>query len=119
MNNLEENEYGLINIKPDVIAKVAGFSTIECYGVIGMSSQQRIKDEVFELLKKENASRGVKVREDDGGIHVDINIIVMYGVKISEVSRNIQEKVSYDLKQGLGIPITSINVIVNGVQYEK
>ena len=45
-----------------------------------------------------------------------IYIIVSYGIKISEVSRNVQEQVRYQLEAQLGIKATSVNIYVQGVR---
>ena len=63
------------------------------FGIVGMASKKQIKDNINEILRKENYSRGVVVRQEENGIAVDVYTIVSYGTKISEVSRNVQEKV--------------------------
>ncbi|EGP9917864.1 Asp23/Gls24 family envelope stress response protein, partial [Listeria monocytogenes] len=65
---------------------------------------------------RENYSRGVVVRQEDNGIAVDVYTIVSYGTKISEVSRNVQEKVKYNLETLLGVTANSVNVFVQGVR---
>ncbi|EAN08622.1 conserved hypothetical protein [Enterococcus faecium DO] len=67
-------------------------------------------------MRKENYSRGVVVRQEDNGIAVDVYTIISYGTKISEVSRNVQEKVKYNLEALLGVTANSVNVFVQGVR---
>jgi uncharacterized alkaline shock family protein YloU len=55
------------------------------------------------------------IRQNDEGITVDVYIIVGYGLKISEVCRNVQDKVKYNLESMLGITAQAVNVIVQGV----
>ncbi|HCU81903.1 MAG TPA: Asp23/Gls24 family envelope stress response protein, partial [Enterococcus sp.] len=50
------------------------------------------------------------------GIAVDVYTIISYGTKISEVSRNVQEKVKYNLETLLGVTANSVNVFVQGVR---
>ena len=47
---------------------------------------------------------------------MDVYIIVGYGTKISEVCRNVQNKVKYNLESMLGITADAVNVIVQGVR---
>ena len=68
-----------------------------------MASKNQIKDNLNDILRRENYSRGVVVRQEDNGIAVDVYTIVSYGTKISEVSRNVQEKVKYNLETLLGV----------------
>lgn len=50
---------GSVNISLDVVSTVAGGAATECYGVVGMASQKKLKDGFYELLKKENYSKGI------------------------------------------------------------
>ncbi|MDQ8456804.1 Asp23/Gls24 family envelope stress response protein [Enterococcus faecium] len=107
---------GTIEITNDAIATVVGGAATDVFGVVGMASKNQIKDNITEILRKENYSRGVVVRQEDNGIAVDVYTIISYGTKISEVSRNVQEKVKYNLEALLGVTANSVNVFVQGVR---
>ena len=47
-----------------------------------MASKNQIKDNLNDILRRENYSRGVVVRQEDNGIAVDVYTIVSYGTKI-------------------------------------
>ena len=111
-----ENEYGVISIDREVIARIAGYAAIECYGIVGMASKNQIKDGLTEILRKENFSRGVQVRQEGEQIHIDMYIIVSYGTKISEVAHNVQTKVKYTVNQTIGLAVDSVNIYVQGVR---
>ncbi|GAX05396.1 hypothetical protein IWT25_00700 [Secundilactobacillus pentosiphilus] len=111
-----KTKHGLIDIDNDVIATVVGGATTDSYGVVGMASKNQIRDNVNVILKRDNYAKGVVVRQEDNGVAVDVNIIVSYGTKISEVSRTVQSKVKYNLETMLGITANAVNVIVQGVQ---
>src|SRR5699024_6902660 len=100
---------GLIEISNEVIATVVGGAATDVFGIVGMASKNQIKDNINEILRKENYSRGVVVRQEENEIAVDVYTIISYGTKISEVSRNIQEKVKYNLESMLGITANSVN----------
>jgi uncharacterized alkaline shock family protein YloU len=110
------NEYGKIEITSDVIASIAGGSAIECYGIVGMASKSQIKDGLTDILRRENFSKGVIVRNDEDGIHIDMYVIISYGTKVSEVAYNVQQKVKYILEKTAGLKITSVNIFVHGVR---
>ncbi len=111
-----KTKYGQIDISNEVIAIVAGGAAIDCYGIVGMASKNQIKDGLTEILRKENFSRGVIVRQEDDSIHIDMYIIVSYGTKISEVAHNVQTKVKYTLDQTVGLAVDSVNIFVQGVR---
>lgn len=107
---------GTIEVTNDVIATVVGGATTENFGVVGMASKNQIRDNINEILRKENYSRGVVVRQEDNGVAIDVYIVVGYGTKISEVSRNVQDSVKYNLENMLGLTANSVNVYVQGVR---
>jgi uncharacterized alkaline shock family protein YloU len=111
-----QTKYGRIEISNDVIATIAGGAAVDCYGIVGMASKNQIKDGISEILRRENFSKGVIVREENGEVHIDMYIIVSYGTKISEVAHNVQTKVKYTLDQTLGLAVQSINIYVQGVR---
>ena len=111
-----KTKHGLIDVTNGVIATVVGSAATANYGVVGMASKNAIRDGVNEILNRANYKRGVVVKSVDNRITVDVYIIVGYGLKISEVSRNVQDSVKYNLEQQLGIQTKSVNVIVQGVK---
>ncbi|MFC6261470.1 Asp23/Gls24 family envelope stress response protein [Levilactobacillus fujinensis] len=111
-----KTQYGTIDITNEVIATVVGGAATDNYGVVGMASKNQIRDNVNDILRRENYARGVVVRQEENGVAIDVYVIVSYGTKISEVSRNVQSKVKYNLETMLGVAANSVNVIVQGVR---
>ena len=111
-----KTKYGSIDISNEVIATIAGGAAIDCYGIVGMASKNQIKDGLTEILRKENFTRGVIVRQEGEQVHIDMYIIVSYGTKISEIAHNVQSQVKYTLNQTLGLNVSSLNIYVQGVR---
>lgn len=111
-----ETENGMLELSNDVIATVVGAAATDNYGVVGMASRNQIRDNLNDILKKENYARGVVIRQEDEGIAVDVYIIVGYGTKISAICRNVQEQVKYNLETMLGFSANTVNVYVQGVR---
>ena len=107
---------GQIELSDDVIATVVGGSATEIFGVVGMASKSAIRDNFQALLGKENYAKGVVVKSTDAGIAVDVYTVMSYGVKISEVSKNIQERVKFNLENQLGIKTETVNVYVQNIK---
>lgn len=108
-------EYGYIEYGDEVLAGVAGNATMECYGVVGMASK-RASDGFWELLKRENLSKGVKITPDGDAVSIDVFIIVEYGTKISVIANNIIQKVKYTLEALTGIVVSKVTVYVQGIR---
>ena len=104
---------GQIELSDDVIATVVGGSATE---IVGMASKSAIRDNFQALLGKENYAKGVVVKSTDAGIAVDVYTVMSYGVKISEVSKNIQERVKFNLENQLGIKTEAVNVYVQNIK---
>ena len=111
-----KTKYGIIDISNSVIATVVGGAATSIYGIVGMASRNQIRDNLNDILKRENYARGVVVRQTDNGVKIEVNIIVSYGTKISEVCRNVQDKVKYNLETMLGVTTDEVTVIVQGVK---
>lgn len=112
-----KNQLGQLNISKQVIATIAGSAATECYGVVGMASQNPIKDGIAEVLKKENFAKGISVEEHaNNEISIDMYIVVAYGIKINEIALEVQKKVRYVLESSLDSKIKSVNVFVQDIR---
>lgn len=110
---------GKIDVSEEVIARIAGGAAMEVIGLVGMASRKALKDGIAELLKRDNLSKGVVVRNENGEVSLDMHIIVSYGTRISEVAGNVQRRVRYTLEQTVGIEVSAINIYVQGVRTDR
>lgn len=113
-NNLTQ---GRTEISEEVISKIAGIAAMECFGVVGMASR-KISDGIAELLRKENLTKGVQVKIDEGKVVLDLFLIVAYGIKISEMAVNVQEKVKFNVENMTGMKVENVNIHIQGVRVD-
>ena len=85
-------DIGQINVDMDVIAKYAGLTAIECFGIVGMAMVS-MKDGLTKLLKRESLAKGVDVTIEDNVLHINFHVIVAYGVSIATVADNLMSKI--------------------------
>ena len=111
-------QWGRIEVFPSAVAAIAGHAATRCYGVSGMAARG-LRDGVAELLRRESVDRGVEVVEVDGGLAIDIFVIVQYGMRISEVAHNLQESVKFEVERAVNVPVMEVNVNVQGVREER
>ena len=104
MNGTMNTQLGEILVNTDVIAKYAGSSAIECFGVVGMASI-KMKDGLAKLLRMENLNQGVDVLIEDNNITINLHIIVSYGVSISAVAENLIGNVRYKVEEFSGLKV--------------
>lgn len=109
------NDLGKVVLSEEVIATIAGVAATECYGIVGMASR-KIKDGIAELLGRESLSKGVEVVLDADKVEISLYIVVGYGTRISEVARNVIEKVKYTVESTTGLEVTKVNIKVQGVK---
>jgi uncharacterized alkaline shock family protein YloU len=118
-NSVLNQSLGVVNIAPNAIAMVAGIAAMQCFGVVGMASRN-IQDGISELLTgKDNLTKGIEIVIEEEMVAVDLYIIVEYGVRFKEVARNVIENVKYAIETQLGLQISQVNVIVQGVRTSK
>ncbi|MGL5042569.1 MAG: Asp23/Gls24 family envelope stress response protein [Culicoidibacterales bacterium] len=116
MNIKVGNNLGSIEVYEEVLKTLAGAAATECYGVVGMASQQFFRDGLAELLGQDNYQKGIAVRVENNVLHIDLFVIISYGIRVSEVVHEIQKKVKYDLEKTLNITLGSVNVFIQDVQ---
>ena len=110
------NVYGKISISDQVLAKVAAFAALECYGIVELVSR-RLQDSIMELLKKNtNTGKGIKVVTNGDRIYIDVYGIVKYGVSINAVAESLKEGVKYKLERFSGMIVDTVNVNIMGVK---
>jgi len=109
------NYYGKISIADDAIAVVAGFSALECYGVVDLVSNN-LKDSIKYLIKKQPYAKGVVVSNNESRITIDVYCIFKYGVSISAVAESLKKSVKYSVENFTGMIVDNVNVHVAGVQ---
>lgn len=109
------NPLGRVQIADEVLSAIAGHAARECYGIVGVIARS-VPDGIAELLGLENIHRGVQVRAVDGQLHVNLFVVVEYGVNIFQVARNAMAQVKHRLEQLSGLPVERVDVHVQGVR---
>lgn len=112
----KKTNYGDINISIEAIANLTGGIVSEAYGIVGMASQNMLKDGFAELLKRDNYSKGIVVRTVDDKFEIDLFVVISSGVRISEVVTEVQKRVKYELNKHLEIDFDAVNVFVQGIK---
>lgn len=110
------NENGYINYSDEVLGKLVGLSTMECYGVVGMVSRSA-GEGFWELIRVENLSKGVKIKlTESEKLDIELYVMVEYGTKISVISNNIIQKVRYSIENYTGLEVGAVTVNVQAVR---
>ena len=107
-----EGQLGTITIESEVIARYAGSTAVECFGIVGMAMVS-MKDGLVRLLKRDSSTKGINVIiDEDNEITIDFHIIVSYGVNIATIADNIISNVKYKVEEFTGMSVKKVNVYV-------
>jgi len=118
MQSKIKNEMGTIAIENEVIARIAGLSAMECYGVVGMAAKS-IRDGLVHLLKIESLSKGVQVETlENGDLLINLRIIVEYGTNLAAIANTLQDNVRYAVENSVGMRVREVNIYIEGVRTE-
>ena len=119
INNMsinKETDYGKINITNKAIAGVVADAAMECYGVVGLCRKDSVYEKISVLLKRNDFTSGVNVKIVKNKIEISLYIVVASGVKVTEVLRNVQDKVKYVVEKTLETKVSKVNVYVQDLK---
>ena len=95
---MSETVNGSLNVSNDVIADIAGYAAMSCYGVVGMAEQSQGAESV-RLLAGQRLRKGVLVTSNEQGLSVDLHVVIESGVNMKSVSENLASSVSFTLQE--------------------
>lgn len=104
---------GQVRIADDVVAVIAGIAATETDGIAGMSGG--MTEGFTRRVTGKNVTRGVSVEVGELEAAIDLRVIVQYGAKIHEVSRQLQYNVKQAVESMTGLNVIEVNVKVEGV----
>jgi uncharacterized alkaline shock family protein YloU len=109
----DEPVSGHIEVSPTAVATIANHAVLSSYGVVGMSPKNLVNGLAHVL--RPDSRRGVDVHIDGDQIVIDLYVVIEYGVRIATVARNVMSGVKFSVEKALGVPITAVNVHVQGL----
>ena len=110
-----DTENGSVNVSTNVYTDIAGTAASNCFGVKGMAARS-VKDGLYHLLRKESASKGVRVEfHEDGTISIDLHVMVDHGVNLNAVGASIISEVRYVVNSTTGTEVRAVNVFFDSM----
>jgi uncharacterized alkaline shock family protein YloU len=110
----ENTPLGDIEISKQAIASIAFQAVQQSYGVVGLAAKN-IADELANAIVKD-PTHGIDVEYKNNQINIDIYIIIEYGTRIKSVAASVANTVRYQVENALGLPVSEINVHVQGLR---
>ena len=113
-----ENDNGSVHVSTTVYTDIAGTAATNCFGVKGMAARS-MKDGVYRLLRKESASKGVRVHfHEDDSISIDLHIMVDNGVNLNAVASSIISEVRYVVTKHTDTKVRAVNVFIDSMMMD-
>ena len=109
---------GKLAISSEVFEDIAVKATINCYGVVGISSPAGVTF-LSLILPKFLKHKGVVVTQGNDGLVIDVYVILEYGTNVSVVCKNLSDNIRYQISQFCDIKINSVNVHVKGMRRSR
>ncbi len=103
---------GSLSVSNDVIADIAGYAAMSCYGVVGMAEQQQGMESV-RLLPGQRLRKGVLVSTTDEGLTLDLHIVLENGVNMKSVCHNLASSVSFTLAEIAQIDPANLKIYIH------
>lgn len=109
---VSENIPGSLSVSNDVIADIAGYAAMSCYGVVGMAEQQQGVESV-RLLPGQRLRKGVLVSATEEGLTLDLHIVLENGVNMKSVCQNLSSSVSFTLAEIAQIDPANLKIAIH------
>ena len=94
---MSETINGSLSVSNDVIADIAGYAAMTCYGVVGMAEQLQ-------------GAESVLVSADENGLTVDLHVVLENGVNMKSVCHNLSSSVAFTLQEIAQIDPASLKI---------
>jgi uncharacterized alkaline shock family protein YloU len=110
-HEIASTELGHIAISNGAIAEIVAQAAAESYGVVGLAGRHRLSRLVPWGIRK-----GVDVGVRDGGLAIEVRVVVERGLKLAEVATTVRQRIEYELERMVGLPVSSLEVHIERVR---
>jgi uncharacterized alkaline shock family protein YloU len=110
MTELKIDSPGQVRIADDALAVIAGTAALEADGVAGLTGN---------ALGRKQLSKGVAITVEGETLTASVEIAVKPGVKIQEVSKDVQLRVKNAIETMTGLTVNEVNVSVSTQMPER
>lgn len=111
---------GKTTIADTVVSKIAGIATREVSGVHALGGGAarafgQLRERIPGSSGSPNLSQGVSVEVGEKQAAVDLQMIVEYGVAISDLAASVRKNVISAIERMTGLEVTEVNIAVDDI----
>ena len=108
------SELGTISVTSEAVAQVVGHVAAESYGIVGMAGRRFPR-----LPGRDRLTDGIEVKSRDGGVEIDLHVVIEYGLNLAEVAATVRNRVAYEVERQTGLTVTSVEVRIEDVKRSR
>lgn len=112
---MKENKDSL-KISEEVIGVITGVAASEVEGVFSVGHSSIASNWTEIISGKKNNAKGIKVTMGEGNVSVEVQIVVNYGVRITDVASAVQESVKNAVEEMTGLSVEKVDIKVVGIK---
>ena len=116
---MADENIGSVKISEEVIAGIASTAACEVEGVTRHSTTKGVAAAKELVTEYKQIAKGVYAAAAPGVVNFCVGIVVENGVKVQEVSSEVQKKVKDAVETMTGLCVGEVNVLVVGVHTDK
>ena len=113
---LMEEKKDTLKISDEVVAVITGVAASETEGVFSVGTGSFASGWTELLGGKKNNAKGIKVVMGEGSVTIEIQLVVKYGVRITDVAASVQENVKNAVEEMTGFTVEKVDVRVVGIK---
>ena len=111
-----QNHLGKIRYTKAFFYSLINSAVTSCFGVAGLTAgnkSEEILTSVPFLRQLFSDGQGINVRIINGKLFIALHIAVVYGTNTTALIQNIQEKLSFVIKEQTGLSVEQVNVFID------
>lgn len=113
---LMEEKKDTLKISDEVVAVITGVAASETDGVFSVGTGSFASGWTELLGGKKNSAKGIRVVMGEGTVSIEIQLVVKYGVRITDVASSVQENVKNAVEEMTGFTVEKVDVKVVGIK---
>ena len=114
MNTVDTQEnVGKTTISPEVLHKIARLTTLSVQGVSRMACFRG----GLEKMRGKEDYEGVKVQIKDDLVFIEIFVVLISGMNVRDISREIQSRVSRAISEIVGMDVGGVNIHIMDIDF--
>ncbi len=113
-----QNHLGKISYTKTFFYSLINSAVTSCFGVAGLTPGNKSEEILTSVPFLKNLfcdGVGINIKVINGKLCVALHIKVVYGTNTTALIQNIQEKLSFVIKEQTGLSVEQVNVYIDGL----